>query len=85
LDFKLILRQKFFIRISRLNLLNSRLRYLTLNRRRILAVGREADFAIVTLPDITPKESVALQTILHTKEATTYIDGERILLPTSTL
>ncbi len=50
-----------------------------------MAVGREADFAIVTLPDITPKESVALQTILHTKEATTYIDGERILLPTSTL
>ena len=48
-----------------------------LNRGEI-AIGREADFAIINLPDIIREEDIALWTILHTEEAITYIDGERV-------
>ena len=47
----------------------------------LLAVGRDADFALVTLPDLPKeKEAIALWTILHTKEASSvYIAGERVV------
>lgn len=44
-----------------------------------IAVGKNADFAVVTLPE-TPKreEEIALWTVLHTKEASeVYIEGEK--------
>jgi cytosine/adenosine deaminase-related metal-dependent hydrolase len=42
-----------------------------------IAVGKDADFALVKLPDeIKNLKSIALQTILHTKEVeATYING----------
>jgi cytosine/adenosine deaminase-related metal-dependent hydrolase len=45
-----------------------------------IAIGKDADFALVTLPDkVEDTQSIALQTILHTQKVTaTYIDGKRI-------
>jgi cytosine/adenosine deaminase-related metal-dependent hydrolase len=45
-----------------------------------IELGKDADFALVTLPDtLQTIESIALQTILHTKEVTSvYINGEVI-------
>ena len=50
-----------------------------LNRGEI-EVGREADFALIQLPDeIQTRESIALQTILHTHEVDAlYIGGKKI-------
>jgi len=45
-----------------------------------ITIGKEADFAMITLPD-TPKslKNIALQTILHTKSVNLlYINGEKI-------
>jgi cytosine/adenosine deaminase-related metal-dependent hydrolase len=46
-----------------------------------IAVGKDADFALIKLPDeIKNRESIALQTILHTnKVEVVYIDGEKVL------
>ncbi len=43
-----------------------------------IKVGKDADFALITLPDEAQStQSIALQTILHTKEVKrVYIDGE---------
>jgi cytosine/adenosine deaminase-related metal-dependent hydrolase len=43
-----------------------------------VAIGKDADFALVTLPDkVEDTQSIALQTILHTQKVTaTYIDGK---------
>ncbi len=46
-----------------------------------IEVGRDADFALVTLPaKPSSLESIALQTILHTKEVTNvWIDGKKVI------
>ena len=45
-----------------------------------IAVGKDADFALIKLPDeIKKSESIALQTILHTNKVdVVYIDGKKI-------
>jgi cytosine/adenosine deaminase-related metal-dependent hydrolase len=45
-----------------------------------IAVGKDADFALIKLPDeIKKRESIALQTILHTNKVdVVYIDGKKI-------
>ena len=45
-----------------------------------IAVGKDADFALITLPDeLKNSESIALQTILHTKKVDeVYIGGDRV-------
>ena len=45
-----------------------------------ITVGKDADFALIVLPDEPSSiESIALQTILHTKEVLeVYIDGKKI-------
>jgi len=50
----------------------------------VIEVGKDADFALIQLPDeVTNIESIALQTILHTKEVDSiYINGS---IPESTL
>jgi cytosine/adenosine deaminase-related metal-dependent hydrolase len=46
-----------------------------------IAVGKDADFALINLPDAIKKsKNIALQTILHTKEVhQVYIGGKKIL------
>jgi len=46
-----------------------------------IKIGKDADFALIKLPDeIKSSESIALQTILHTKEVKgVYIKGEKVL------
>ena len=45
-----------------------------------IAVGKDADFALIKLPDeIKNNQSIALQTILHTNKVTeVYIDGKKV-------
>ena len=45
----------------------------------MIAVGKDADFALVTLPELPRRpEEIALWTLLHTKEANAvYIEGEQ--------
>jgi len=46
----------------------------------VIEVGKDADFALIKLPDeVKNIESIALQTILHTKEVNkVYIDGKQV-------
>jgi len=46
-----------------------------------IAIGKDADFALIQLPDeIKKSESIALQTILHTNKVdVVYIDGAKVL------